>query len=32
MLRNIQIYQESDNTFDAIILDPQRDQILIGAK
>ncbi len=32
MLRNVQIYQESDNTFDAITIDPQRDQIIIGAK
>ena len=32
MLRNVQIYQESDDSFDAITIDPQRDQIIIGAK
>ena len=32
MLRNIQVYQEGDNTFDAILLDQRRDQILIGGK
>ncbi len=32
MLRNVQIYQENDDSFDAIIIDPQRDQIIIGAK
>lgn len=32
MLRNVQIYEENDQSFDAIVIDPQRDQILIGAK
>ncbi|CAF3351512.1 unnamed protein product [Rotaria sp. Silwood1] len=32
MLRNIQIYQENDDSFDAITIDRQRDQIIIGAK
>ncbi|CAF1259554.1 unnamed protein product [Rotaria magnacalcarata] len=31
-LRNVQIYQENDDSFDAITIDPQRDQIIIGAK
>lgn len=32
MLRNAQIYQENDQSFDAIVIDPSRDQIIIGAK
>lgn len=32
LLRNVQIYQENDDSFDAITIDPQRDQIIIGAK
>jgi len=32
MLLNAQIYQENDQSFDAIVIDPHRDQILIGAK
>ena len=33
MLRNVQIYQEYDvDSFDAINIDLQRDQIIIGAK
>ncbi|CAF3565382.1 unnamed protein product [Adineta steineri] len=32
MLRNVQIYHDDDNTFDAITIDLQRDQIIIGAK
>jgi hypothetical protein len=32
MLRNVQIYQENDDSFDAIAIDLQRDQIIIGAK
>ena len=31
-LRNGQVYQEEDENFDAITIDPQRDQIIIGAK
>ena len=32
MLRNAQIYQENDQSFDAIVIDPSRDQIIVGAK
>jgi hypothetical protein len=32
VLRNVKIYQENDDSFDAIAIDPQRDQIIIGAK
>jgi hypothetical protein len=32
MLRNVQIYQENGDSFDAITIDLQRDQIIIGAK
>jgi hypothetical protein len=31
-LRDGQVYQEGDENFDAIAIDQQRDQIIIGAK
>jgi len=32
MLRNVQTYEENADSFDAIVVDPRRDQIIIGAK
>lgn len=31
-LENIQIYQNNDQIFDAILIDQENDQIIIGAK